>query len=188
MGMPKLDLTRLYFGDYVGDTMDLTVDQHDVFQKLLLQLWLHRPIALKASWLRKQSELSRGDWRIVHPLLLQPLEIALAGVHRWNEAIKAYDGQRLPPFEWQVLRTLVLARDGNTCIYCGSTEDLHADHRVSVVRGGSNALENIVTACGPCNLSKGPKTVECWLQSLGAKKVGQKRQGAQTVVKVPSSC
>jgi hypothetical protein len=116
---------------------------------------------------RKQSGLSRDDWRFIHPLLLQPLEIALAGVHRWNEAIKAYDGRRLPPFEWKILRTLAFARDGYTCVYCGSTEDLHADHRISVTRGGSNALDNVVTACAPCNLSKGPKTLGDWMKSRG---------------------
>lgn len=170
MGAPNLDVTRLYFGDYVGDTMDLTAYQHAVFQTLLLQLWLNRPANLKTRWLRKQSRLSRSDWRCIHPLLLQPLEIALAGVQRWNEAIKAYDGRRLPPFEWQILRTLVLARDGYSCVYCGSTEDLHADHRISVTRGGSNALENLVTACAPCNLSKGPKSFDVWMKSRGVTK------------------
>jgi hypothetical protein len=165
-----IDLTRLYFGDYLGDTMDLTADQHAVFQTLLLQLWLQRPVALKTRWLRKRSGLSRGDWGCIHPLLLQPLEIALAGVHRWNDAIKDYDGRRLPPFEWQILRTLVLARDGYTCVYCGSTANLHADHKISVVRGGSNALENLATACRPCNLSKGPKTHHVWLQSKNSTK------------------
>ena len=168
MGIPNIDLTRLYFGDYVGDTVDLTADQHTTFQTLLLQLWLQRPVALKSRWLRKQAGLSRGDWRFIHPLLLEPLETALAGVHRWNEAIKAYDGRRLPPFEWQILRTLVLARDDYTCVYCGSTEDLHADHRISVARGGTNALENLDTACGPCNLSKGPKTLSDWMKSRGS--------------------
>jgi hypothetical protein len=165
MGVPTLDLTRLYFGDYVGDTMDFTADQHAVFQTLLLQLWLLRPVALKTRWLRKQSGLPRGDWRSIYPLLRGPLERALAGVYRWNEAIKAYDGQRLPPFEWKILRTIVLARDGYTCAYCGSTEDLHADHRISVAQGGSNALENLVTACAPCNLSKGSNSLDSWLQS-----------------------
>jgi hypothetical protein len=140
-----------------------------------LELWLQRPVALKTRWLRKQSGISRADWRFIHPLLLEPLETALAGVHRWNEAIKAYDGRRLPPFEWQILRTLVLARADNTCIYCGSTEDLHADHRISVAQGGSNSLENLVTACGPCNLSKGPKTLGDWIKSRrGTKKPATK--------------
>lgn len=170
MALLNVDLTRLYFGDYAGDTIDLTAEQHTVFQTLLLQLWLQTPVDLGARWLRKQSGLSRRDWRFIHPLLLQPLEIALAGVHRWNEVIKVYDGRRLPPFEWQILRTLVFARDGYICVYCGSMEDLHADHRISVAQGGSNAFENIVTACGTCNLSKGPKTVDDWLKSRGSAK------------------
>jgi hypothetical protein len=162
---PDIDLTRLYIGDYVADTMHLTAVEHGVLQTILLPLWLQRPVILKDRWLRKQSGLSRVNWRIIRPILLEALETALAGVHRWNDAIKAYDGQRLPPFEWQILRTIVLARDGFTCIYCGSTEDLHADHRLSVARGGSNALENLATACAPCNLSKGPKALNGWLQS-----------------------
>jgi 5-methylcytosine-specific restriction endonuclease McrA len=31
-----------------------------------------------------------------------------------------------------------------------------------VKRGGSNDLTNLVTACRPCNLSKGPKTLKEW--------------------------
>jgi HNH endonuclease len=163
--MRDIDLTRLYIGDYVADTMDLAADQHDALQQLLLQIWLQQPAKLKIRWLRKRSGLSRSEWRVIQPSLLEPLEIALAGVHRWNKAIKAYDGQRLPPFEWQILRTIVLARDDYTCQYCGGTEDLHADHRTAVARGGSNALDNLVTACGPCNHSKGSKPVDSWLES-----------------------
>ena len=165
MRAPAIDLSRLYIGDYQADTMDLTSDQHVVLQKLLLQLWLRQPALLKDRWLRKQSGLGRPEWRSVRPLLMEPLQTAQAGVMQWNESIKAYDGQRLPPFEWQVLRTIVMARDDYACVYCGSEEDLHADHRVSVARGGSNSLQNLATACGPCNQSKGSKSLEDWLAS-----------------------
>lgn len=33
----------------------------------------------------------------------------------------------------------------------------HADHLIALVKGGSNAIENIVPSCAKCNLSKGPK-------------------------------
>lgn len=176
MRAPDIDLTRLYIGDYIADTMDLAAEQHAILQKLLLQLWLHQPVSLKMRWLRQRSGLSRREWRVIQPRLLEPLEIALTGVHRWNTAIKAYDGQRLPPFEWQILRTIVLARDDYTCLYCGSTEELHADHRIAVARGGSNVLENLVTACGPCNRSKGPKSLDAWLESRNKE---QARSSAQ---------
>lgn len=168
MQRAKIDLTQLYIGDYVADTMEFTAEQHDIFQCLLLQLWLQQPATLTDRWLRKHSGLDRFEWRAVRTLLLELLETALAGIVRWNEAIKAFDGQRLPPFEWRVLRTIVLARDCYTCVYCGSEEDLHADHRIPVARGGSNRLDNLVTACGPCNQSKGPKSVEDWLAARSA--------------------
>lgn len=62
------------------------------------------------------------------------------------------------------------------CGYCRSTEELQVDHRISVARGGSNALENLITACGPCNLSKGSKAIDDWSNSRTAgKKVAQQR-------------
>jgi len=58
-----------------------------------------------------------------------------------------------PQLRWQVL-----ARDSFTCTYCGRRPPdvaLEVDHRVSVRDGGSNILENLVTACGECNRGKG---------------------------------
>ena len=52
----------------------------------------------------------------------------------------------------------VLRRDGFRCVYCGakaSESELHVDHVVPVVHGGSNELSNLVTACIDCNLGKG---------------------------------
>lgn len=164
--MRDIDLTRLYIGDYVTDTLDFTADQHRVFQKLLLQLWLRQPVSLHDRWIRKHAALSRPDWRGLRSLLREPLERALCAIAYWNEAIKAYDGRRLPPAEWLVVRIIIQARDGYACAYCGSEEDLHVDHRVPVIRGGSNSFDNLVTACRPCNLSKGPKPLDIWLGSL----------------------
>ncbi len=56
------------------------------------------------------------------------------------------------------LRFDVLHRDGFTCQYCGSTPPevvLHLDHRLPVVEGGKNTLENLITSCAPCNIGKG---------------------------------
>lgn len=52
----------------------------------------------------------------------------------------------------------VLRRDGFRCVYCGlkaSESELHVDHVVPVVDGGSDELSNLVTACIDCNLGKG---------------------------------
>jgi 5-methylcytosine-specific restriction endonuclease McrA len=52
----------------------------------------------------------------------------------------------------------VFLRDGFECQYCGDgfpTQDLTFDHVVPRSRGGRTVWENVVTACGDCNLSKG---------------------------------
>jgi hypothetical protein len=56
------------------------------------------------------------------------------------------------------LRFGVLRRDGFRCVYCGLTasqSELHVDHVVPVVDGGSDDIENLVTSCIECNLGKG---------------------------------
>lgn len=72
------------------------------------------------------------------------------------------DNGRLNPREWSLLRVQVFERDGYACVYCGDGGILHCDHVVPVARGGSNEIENLATACAPCNLSKGDKLLSEW--------------------------
>lgn len=62
--------------------------------------------------------------------------------------------------EWR-LRTQVFERDNFTCRYCGVTDYprgwLVADHVVPEP-DGPTTLENLVTACRPCNSRKGGRT------------------------------
>ena len=54
----------------------------------------------------------------------------------------------------------VFLRDRFTCQYCGRrfpSHDLTFDHVVPRAAGGLTTWENVVTACAPCNLSKGSK-------------------------------
>jgi hypothetical protein len=152
----------LYIGDYFTDTLEFASDHHAVFQRLLLCLWTQEPKPLKDRWLRKSSGLSRSDWRSLKDRWLPLLEYAYHGILQWRKAISAYDGQRLKTADWQIVRIIVFARDDYTCTYCGSQDNLHVDHRIPVIRGGSNSLDNLVTACGPCNHSKGSKSLSDW--------------------------
>jgi len=59
------------------------------------------------------------------------------------------------------VRLKILKRDFYTCQYCGahgSGIELHVDHKVPRVLGGSDDDSNLVTACQKCNLKKGSKT------------------------------
>ncbi len=57
-------------------------------------------------------------------------------------------------------RKNIHVRDNYTCQYCGSGNTLTLDHVLPVSRGGKSSWENVVTACYPCNSSKGNKTPE----------------------------
>jgi hypothetical protein len=55
------------------------------------------------------------------------------------------------------LRFEVFKRDGFSCAYCGATpldSKLQVDHIIAVSNGGSNDIDNLVTACQPCNIGK----------------------------------
>jgi hypothetical protein len=71
--------------------------------------------------------------------------------------------QRLPESEWIRLIAAVLRRDGNCCQYCGSGEELTADHVHPVSRGGSHETSNLVACCLTCNRKKSNKFLVEWL-------------------------
>jgi hypothetical protein len=55
------------------------------------------------------------------------------------------------------VRFAVLLRDNFTCRYCGAKAPdvtVQVDHVIPRVRGGTNALSNLVTACESCNQGK----------------------------------
>lgn len=57
-------------------------------------------------------------------------------------------------------RRNIFKRDGHTCVYCGSRDDLTLDHVLPKSRGGRSIWENLVTACHICNNKKDCKTPE----------------------------
>jgi len=59
-------------------------------------------------------------------------------------------------------RINIFHRDNFTCQYCGvqpGIKELTFEHIVPRSRGGKTTWENIVTACYPCNVKKGSKTL-----------------------------
>ena len=51
-------------------------------------------------------------------------------------------------------------RDEFSCQYCGSRGDLTFDHVVPRAAGGITSWENVVAACGTCNLRKGSRSLK----------------------------
>ena len=74
--------------------------------------------------------------------------------------------------EWMALVELY----GNRCAYDGAPPPLHADHRLPLERGGTNAIANILPACQRCNLRKHLMTEEEFRARLAAEAAEAQRE------------
>jgi hypothetical protein len=67
------------------------------------------------------------------------------------------------------LRFEVFKRDEFSCVYCGATPPtvvLQIDHIHPVAEGGTNAIDNLITSCQPCNIGKGANLLNNIPQTL----------------------
>ena len=66
---------------------------------------------------------------------------------------------RVPyPAQVPLSRRAVFTRDGQTCVYCGSSAT-SIDHVVPRSRGGTHTWDNVVAACRRCNTRKEDRLV-----------------------------
>lgn len=91
----------------------------------------------------------------------RPLRSA-TGSFIWPHVIRLLHYVRVPrAIQRKISRRALFARDGHRCVYCGTTSGrLTLDHVVPRSKGGDSSWENVVTACAPCNLRKGDRTLE----------------------------
>ena len=73
------------------------------------------------------------------------------GCLRWSPSRPISSRRAIPAFT----RFNVFLRDRFECQYCGDSEDLTFDHLIPRSKGGRTTWQNVVTACSPCNLTKG---------------------------------
>lgn len=67
----------------------------------------------------------------------------------------------------KTVRLAVYKKDGNSCVYCGSKDDLTIDHNLPQSRGGSNDISNLLTACRACNAGKRDLTHDEYIERNG---------------------
>jgi 5-methylcytosine-specific restriction endonuclease McrA len=80
----------------------------------------------------------------------------------WPHVIRLVQYVRVPrAVQRKISRRALFARDGWRCVYCGTSGGrLTLDHVVPRSKGGESIWENVVTACAPCNLRKGDRSLE----------------------------
>ncbi len=91
----------------------------------------------------------------------QPLRSA-SSTYPWPHVIRLVTYVRVPRgFQRKISRRALFARDGWRCVYCGTSGGrLTLDHVVPRSRGGESVWDNVVTACSPCNLRKGDRSLD----------------------------
>jgi hypothetical protein len=162
-GVVSETYAHLYIGDYFADTLDFTDDEHRALRLLLLHLWMANTLERDDACLAEVGGLSADQWLDAKTNVFAVALAASGPIEARLVALRAFDGRRLPAPDWDVMRAVVLERDGYRCQYCGSTRmPLEGDHIIPLSRGGTNSFTNINTACATCNRRKGSQTLEEW--------------------------
>lgn len=124
-------------------------------------------------WRKANPEYDRTytrDWRAAHAAIVRMQRRRYRAAHpetrQRNDALRrariAQVLATLTAQEWEA----ILEAAGRACIYCGATKQITQDHLTPISRGGDHTAENVAPACGPCNSSKGDKTVAEFLVAV----------------------
>lgn len=158
---------KRYPSDFIGGTLDLSFEAKGAYS-ILLDLMYDKGrgvIPDDSAWIARVLGCSTRKWNQLREQLIEAGKIEVREgeiVNAWRLPISGSRRSLIP--SWA--RRLVVERDGYCCVYCGGTEGpFHIDHRTPVRLGGADVPENLVVACAPCNLSKGAKTMEEWLNA-----------------------
>lgn len=87
---------------------------------------------------------------------------AEADAKRAKDAARSSQRRALLPKNWASIRSMIFDRDGWSCTYCGSKNNLQCDHVTPLCKGGTSDPSNLTTACQACNASKGGRDLEEW--------------------------
>jgi hypothetical protein len=119
------------------------------------------------AWDKIKADVLYG-WHEQGGFLVHPVIAEIAQSLDWQK----YPGRvrrgvephiEIPQAEWLRLRDAVFARDRYACVYCGTTDvKFECDHVLPRTLGGLSVLENLATACGGCNRSKGGRPLSIW--------------------------
>ncbi|MEO1490881.1 MAG: HNH endonuclease [Pseudomonadota bacterium] len=112
-----------------------------------LSLWPWQD-AIKAAFLDRVMIVAEYETEVHSP----SISMRLPSVVVLRDYVKP---ARYPAFT----RFNLFLRDEFACQYCGAKGEMTFDHVTPRSRGGRTTWENVVAACGPCNLRKGNKTV-----------------------------
>jgi len=113
-----------------------------------LSLWPWQE-AVKASFLDRVSIVAEYEEKVHSP----SMEMRIPSVVVLRDYVSPAP---YPAFT----RFNLFLRDQFSCVYCGAMGEMTFDHVIPRSKGGRTTWENVVAACGRCNLIKGNKMLK----------------------------
>lgn len=134
-------------GSFIRSEQGNIIDDNKTVKRRLTDLFEHKCIAVnrQRGGANEISVHLPSDIPACRHLIEQEEREALIETEQKDERDYYNDPQR---------RLMILARDGNACVYCTAalTEDnFILDHLVPVSKGGTNRKHNLASACEICN-------------------------------------
>ena len=162
---------RFYVVDWITsrNVRRMNGEERGAYIEVLIECWetgyvvaSDDELATLWPWTKDESE-RRRLWAKVSRCMLPHEMIPNAYYNRRleEERIRVRDIRRrlrlMREAPWDCYRGDVYRRDGASCVYCGAGADLTIDHIIPQSAGGDHDPGNLVTACRPCNSSKGAR-------------------------------
>lgn len=146
----------LYVADYLADTGHLSTVEHGAYMLLIMHQHRFGDLPEDDEKWRRVARMSSLDWAFSRDTI-KALFVDQSNDGR-TPAQRACGMHRRRGISRRV-REAVKLRDGEKCVYCGTTKGpFHFDHRFPFSRGGKHTVSNLCVACERCNASKGAKT------------------------------
>lgn len=142
--------------------MNPELQQHEVF--VLSVAW--EPL-YKSDWMRALTDVIRGRAEVVqcHETLQVRSMNSVWKIPRiirmLNGYVRSKQSRNVPLLGMRLTKRNLWLRDEGKCQYCNVALILQKatiDHVVPKSRSGDHSWENLVLACGTCNLRKGSRT------------------------------
>lgn len=157
---------RRFPDNFIAGTVGLSLEEKGAFTVLIDCIYATgHPVRDDPQAVARLLGCSTYGWKRIRGHLLDRGKLMLVEggldapiVHLWA----SWSGRETIPAH---VRREVFERDGDRCVYCGAVDGpFHLDHVFPVALGGHSRADNLVVACVPCNLSKGARTPDEWLQ------------------------
>lgn len=103
-----------------------------------------------------------------------------------NSRVQKYREKRkaagLPQQQWfnQTTKSEIMKKNGGSCVYCHTTENITVDHMVPLQRGGTDEIDNLQPACRSCNADKRNMTHDEYMAWDGRVTLQKRRQSKDT--------